>query len=167
VLRRWGPARIGYLPGLHPSTVHRVLTRYRLTRLSWMDRPTGQAVRRIESTRCGDLVHVDVKKLGKIPAGGGWRMLGHAVGKHNKQADKGTGIISKYRNPLRGYHYLHTAIDGYSRLAYTELLADERQDTAAAFGSRANAWFASNGIAVHKCWLTTDPVIGHVSSPKR
>jgi hypothetical protein len=112
VLRRWGPARIGYLLGLHPSTVHRVLTRYRLARLSWLDRPTGQAVRRIESTRCGDLVHVDVKKLGKIPAGGGWRMLGHAVGKHNKQADKGTGIISKYRNPLRGYHYLHTASTG-------------------------------------------------------
>jgi hypothetical protein len=67
VLRRWGPARIGYLLGLHPSTVHRVLTRYRLAKLRWLDRPTGRVVRRMHSEHCGDLVHVDVKKLGKIP----------------------------------------------------------------------------------------------------
>ena len=125
VVRRWGPARIGYLLGLHPSTVHRVLTRYGLARLAWLDRPTGRVVRRMEPARCGDLVHVDVKKLGKIPAGGGWRMLGRAVGRRNKQADKSTGIFSRHHNPVRGYHYLHTAIDGHSRLAYTELLADE------------------------------------------
>ena len=68
VIRRWGPARIGYLLGLHPSTVHRVLTRYRLAKLRWLDRPTGQVVRRMEAAYPGDLVHVDVKKLGKIPA---------------------------------------------------------------------------------------------------
>jgi transposase InsO family protein len=150
VLRRWGPARIGYLLGLHPSTVHRVLTRYGLAKLRWLDRPTGRVIRRIESARCGDLVHLDVKKLGKIPAGGGWRMLGYAVGRHNKQADKSTGIISKYHNPLRGYHYLHTAIDGHSRLAYSEMLTDERKETAAAFWMRANAWFTECGITVRK-----------------
>src|ERR1700753_4024752 len=65
VLRRWGPARIGYLLGLHPSTVHRVLTRYGLAKLRWLDRSTGRVIRRIVSAACGDLVHVDVKKLGK------------------------------------------------------------------------------------------------------
>ena len=150
VIRRWGPARIGYLLGLHPSTVHRVLTRYGLAKLHWLDRPTGRVIRRMEPTRCGEIVHIDVKKLGKIPAGGGWRMLGHAVGRHNRQADKSSGITTKYRNPHRGYHYLHTAIDGHSRLAYSELLGDERKETAAEFWSRANAWFAECGISVRK-----------------
>lgn len=150
VLRRWGPARIGYLLGIHPSTVHRVLTRYGLSKLSWLDRPTGRVIRRIETTRCGELVHVDVKKLGKIPAGGGWRMLGRAVGRVNRQADKSAAVITKYGNPRRGYHFLHTAIDAHSRLAYSELLADERKETAAAFWRRANAWFTECGIIVQK-----------------
>lgn len=126
VLRRWGPARIGYLLGVHPSTVHRVLTRYGLAKLRWLDRPTGRVVRRMVTARCGDLVHVDVKKLGKIPAGGGWRMLGRSEGKCNARADKS------------------------SRLAYSELLGDERKDTAAAFWVRANRWFAECGITVRK-----------------
>ena len=143
-----GAARIGYLLGLHPSTVHRVLTRYGLAKLRWLDRPTGRVVRRMESAACGDLVHVDVKKLGKIPAGGGWRMLGKSVGRHNRQADKSSGRINKYRNPVRGYHFLHTAIDAHSRLAYSELLADEGKETAAAFWRRANAYFAHCGFTV-------------------
>ena len=150
VLRRWGPARIGYLLGIHPSTVHRVLARYGMARLSWLDRPTGRVIRRIETSQCGDLVHVDVKKLGKIPAGGGWRMLGRAAGRVNRQADKSGAVMTKYRNPRRGYHFLHTAIDAHSRLAYSELLADERKETAAAFWRRANAWFAQCGIVVRK-----------------
>lgn len=76
VLRRWGPARIGYLLGLHPSTVHRVLRRYRMARLAWLDRGTGRVVRRYEHSHPGDLIHLDVKKLGKIPDGGGWRVHG-------------------------------------------------------------------------------------------
>jgi Transposase IS116/IS110/IS902 family/Homeodomain-like domain/Integrase core domain len=147
VLRRWGPARIAYLLGLNVSTVHRVLTRYGLAKLRWLDRPTGQAVRRMESAHPGDLVHIDVKKLGKIPAGGGWRMLGRTVGKHNARADRSGGVLDKYYRPMRGYQFLHTAIDAHSRLAYSELLADERQDTAAAFWLRANAWFTECGIA--------------------
>lgn len=150
MLRRWGPARIGYLLGLHPSTVHRVLTRYGLARLRWLDRPTGRTVRRIETTACGELVHVDVKKLGKIPAGGGWRMLGRASGGRNSQADRSSGQFNKYHQPLRGHHFLHTALDGHSRLAYSEILTDERKQTAAAFWLRANAWFAKHGIIVRK-----------------
>jgi len=118
--------------------VHRVLTRYRVAKLRWLDRPTGRTIRRIYSARCGDLVHIDVKKLGKIPAGGGWRMLGRVAGRLNSRADKSSGLKRQNRDPLRGYHYLHTAIDGHSRLAYSELLADERKDTAAAFWTRAN-----------------------------
>jgi transposase InsO family protein len=148
VLRRWGPHRIGYLLGLHPSTVHRVLTRYGLAKLRWLDRPTGRMIRRIESARCGDLVHIDVKKLGKIPAGGGWRMLGKTAGRHNSRADKSSGLVAKYGETARGYHFLHTAIDGHSRLAYSELLADERKETAAAFWLRANTWFNQCGITV-------------------
>lgn len=150
VLRRWGPARIGYLLGLHPSTVHRVLTRYGLAKLRWLDRPTGRVIRRMEQTSCGELVHVDVKKLGRIPAGGGWRMLGRAAGQHNSQADKRSGVISKHGNPVRGYHFLHSAIDGFSRLSYSEMLGDERKETAAAFWNRANAWFTECGIKVQK-----------------
>jgi transposase InsO family protein len=150
VIRRWGPHRIGYLLGLHPSTVHRVLTRYGLAKLRWLDRPTGRVIRRMTQTSCGELVHVDVKKLGKIPAGGGWRMLGRTKGNYNGQADKSSGRRNKHGNPLRGYHFLHTAIDGYSRMAYSELLPDERKETAAAFWVRANAHFSESGITVRK-----------------
>lgn len=150
MIRRWGPARIAYLLGLNVSTVHRVLTRYGLAKLRWLDRASGRVIRRMESAHCGDLVHVDVKKLGKIPAGGGWRMLGRTIGNRNAQADKSSGQRSKHRNPVRGYHFLHTAIDAHSRLAYSELLANERKETAAAFWLRANAWFNTCGFAVQK-----------------
>ncbi len=139
VLRRWGPARIAYLLGLNVSTVHRVLTRYKLAKLRWLDRATGQVVRRMEAACCGDLVHVDVKKLGKIPAGGGWRMLGRTVGNRNAQADKTSGERSKHRHPLRGYHFLHTAIDAHSRLAYSELLTER---------SRVRVWLCGSHYAV-------------------
>jgi transposase InsO family protein len=136
VTRRWGPARIGYLLGLHPSTVHRVLTRYRLARLSWMDRATGRVIRRYEHLAPGDLVHVDIKKLGRIPDGGGWRVHGRA------------GHSGRHRGP--GYAYLHNAVDDHSRLAYSEVLADERKETAASFWLRAEAWFTSCGITVRR-----------------
>lgn len=148
VLRRWGPARIAYLLGLNVSTVHRVLSRYKLARLRWLDRPTGRVIRRMESAAPGDLVHVDVKKLGKIPAGGGWRMLGRTQGNHNSQADKNSGRRSTWGDPLRGHHFLHTALDAHSRLVYSEILADERKQTAADFWERANAWFLECGFTV-------------------
>jgi transposase InsO family protein len=148
VIRRWGPARIAYLLGLNVSTVHRVLTRYGVAKLRWLDRATGRVIRRIESAACGDLVHVDIKKLGKIPSGGGWRALGRSRGNHNSQADKSSGRYRSPGHPIRGYHFLHTAIDAHSRLAYSELLTNERKETAAAFWLRANAWFNQCGIRV-------------------
>lgn len=136
VTRRWGPARIGYLLGLHPSTVHRVLTRYRLARLAWLDRATGRVVRRYEHAHPGDLVHVDIKKLGRIPDGGGWRVNGR-----QERPNRHRG---------QGYAYLHNAVDDHSRLAYSEVLADERKETAAGFWLRAQAWFAGCGITVRR-----------------
>jgi len=150
VIRRWGPARIAYLLGLNVSTVYNVLRRYGVATLQWLDRATGLVIRRIETAACGDLVHVDVKKLGKIPAGGGWRMLGRTTGNHKSKADKSAGRRSKYGDPLRGHHFLHSAIDAHSRLVYSEILADERKDTASAFWIRANAWFTECGITVRK-----------------
>jgi transposase InsO family protein len=142
VNRRWGPARIGYLLGIHPSTVHRVLSRYRLAKLTWLDRGTGRVIRRYEHDKPGDLVHVDIKKLGRIPDGGGHRVLGRAPGRRNKARTPSN------RRP--GYHFLHNAIDDHSRLAYTEILADETKETAAAFWKRANAWFQTHGITVQR-----------------
>jgi len=136
VTRRWGPARIGFLLGLHPSTVHRVLSRYRLARLAWLDRPTGRVIRRYEHAAPGDLVHIDVKKLGRIPPGGGWRIHGRRL---RPSIHRGLG-----------YTYLHTALDDYSRLAYSELLPDEGRDTAAAFWLRANGYFTDCGITVRR-----------------
>ena len=133
VRRRWGPARIGFLLGIAPSTVHKVLTRFGLARLSHLDRATGRVVRRYEHDHPGDLVHVDIKKLGNIPDGGGHKALGRARGKRNRT----TGT---------GYAFLHNAVDDHSRLAYTEILTDERQETATEFWRRARAFFASAGI---------------------
>jgi len=123
-----------------------VLARYRLAKLSWLDRATGRVIRRYEHQHPGDLVHVDIKKLGKIPDGGGWRMLGRPIGNRHSQAHHGPR--SKHRNPLVGYHYLHIAIDDHSRLAYYELLPDELGTTAAQFRLRARSWFAANGITI-------------------
>ncbi|MGM9474205.1 IS481 family transposase [Pseudarthrobacter sp. YS3] len=142
VNRRWGPARIGYLLGIHPSTVHRVLSRYRLAKLAWLDRGTGRVIRRYEHEKPGDLVHVDIKKLGRIPDGGGHRVLGRATGRRNKSRTPSN------RRP--GYHYLHNAVDDHSRLAYTEILTDETKETAAVFWQRANAWFEAQGITVQR-----------------
>jgi transposase InsO family protein len=142
VNRRWGPARIGFLLGIHPSTVHRVLSRFGLARLSWLDRATGRVIRRYEHQSPGDLVHVDIKKLGRIPDGGGHRSIGRAAGNRNK-----TGNTAN-RRP--GYAFLHNAVDDHSRLAYTEILTDEKKDTAAGFWERANAYFESCGITVKR-----------------
>lgn len=141
ITRRWGPHRIAYHLGLPQSTVSKVLVRYRVPLLGHIDLNTGVRVRnpkpvRYEHERPGDMVHVDVKKLGRIPDGGGHRTLGQARGKKNK-----TGV---------GYSFIHSAIDDHSRLAYSEILDNERQETAAGFWERANTFFADQGITVRR-----------------
>jgi len=130
--RKLGPARIGPILGLAPSTVHRVLTRHGLGRLALLDRPTGQVIRRYERERPGELVHVDVKKLGRIPDGGGHKIRGRAA----TRPERANG----------GYDYIHCAIDDHSRLAYSEIHADEKAATCAAFLLRAGAFFTAHGI---------------------
>ncbi|MGJ1597657.1 IS481 family transposase [Clavibacter sepedonicus] len=139
--RRWGPHRISYHLRIPRSTVERVLRRYRMPLLTHLDSATGLPVRRSPARRYehsspGDLVHVDIKKLGRIPDGGGHRVLGRAAGRRNTPR---TG---------RGYAFLHHAVDDHSRLAYSEILTDERKETAAAFWARANAFFTAAGITV-------------------
>ena len=109
-----GPVRIGYRLGVPASTVHRVLARLGINRLSWMDRPTGQVIRRYERERTGELVHVDIKKLGKIPDGGGWKVLGRAAGIKNNDGHGASRV---------GYGFIHSAVDDHSRLAYWRSLA--------------------------------------------
>jgi transposase len=147
--KRLGPVQIAVLVGVAPSTVHRVLTRCGLQRLAWLDRATGSAVR-YEYPDPGGLVHVDVKKLGNIPAGGGWRKLGRTQGNHNNQADRSSGQVSKHHRPLHGHGFIHAAVDDHSRLAYCEIHDDETRETAAAFLIRAHAWFAAHGITVQR-----------------
>lgn len=146
--KRLGPAMIAGRLGMHASTVHRVLTREGMPRLAHTDRSTG-AVLRYERDRPGELVHVDIKKLGKIPDGGSWRT--HGRGKH---ADRNRAAAATRRSasggPLVGYGYVHTALDDHSRLAYSEILPDERQETATAFWARANEYFARDGITVQR-----------------
>lgn len=144
VSRRWGPARIAYRLGLNPATVHKVLRRYGAPPLSWTDPATGcrlrakPRARRYEHQAPGDLVHVDVKKLGRIPDGGGHRVHGRAKGNRIKKSAK------------PGTAFIHNAVDDHSRLAYCEILADEKKETACAFWERANAWFNSCGISVQR-----------------
>ncbi|MFF3460801.1 IS481 family transposase, partial [Streptomyces sp. NPDC002730] len=136
LLRRWGPARIAHLLGLVPSTVHRVLTRFGLARLAHLDRATGRPIRRYERDRPGELVHVDIKKLGNIPDGGGHKTIGRQAGRKNRSG--------------AGYSYIHTAVDDHSRLAYSEIHADEKKETATAFWGRAQAFFTTCGITVER-----------------
>ena len=144
--RRLGPARLAGIVGVPPSTVHRVLVRHGVNRVRWMDRPTGRVIRRIETSRCGELVHIDVKKLARIPTGGGHRKLGRAVTKNR---------------PGLGYAHIHTAIDAYSRLAYSEFAGPENTINCVAFLDRAVAWFADQGITVAR--VLTDNGVGYRS----
>jgi transposase len=136
LLRRWSPARIAHLLRLVPSTVHRVLTRFGLARLTHLDRATGRVIRRYERDRPGELVHVDIKKLGNIPDGGGHKTLGRQAGRKTRSG--------------AGYSYSHTAVDDHSRLAYSDILADEKKETATGFWQRAQAFFTEAGITVER-----------------
>ena len=135
---RWGADHIAHHVGLSSSTVGQILRSEGLARLDRGDRATAEPVRRYQRDRAGELVHVDVKKLGAIPPGGGWKI--HGRGK----APAGT-------HAKVGYRFLHTAIDDRTRLAYSEILDDEQGATAAAFWRRARLWFSSQGIAIERC----------------
>lgn len=135
---RFGPVRIAALTGVPARTVGRILHRHGVPHLADCDPLTGAPVRatrtttnRYERSRPGELIHLDVKKLGRIPDGGGWRAHGRS------EQVRGRGI---------GYDYVHVAIDDHTRVGYAEVLPDEKGVTAAGFLTRAAAYFAGHGI---------------------
>jgi transposase InsO family protein len=139
---RRGPDWIGAQLGVPPRTVSRVLRRHRVPHLAALDPITGQVIRaskatavRYERKRPGELVHMDVKKLGRIPDGGGWKAHGRA----RREA-------TRNRAARPGFDYVHSLVDDHSRLAYSEVLPDEKGPTCAAFLARAASYFASHGI---------------------
>ncbi|GAB2968788.1 IS481 family transposase [Amycolatopsis acidiphila] len=144
---KWSASRIAF--ELHQAgtpvsrrTVTRLLAQLGLNRRRFID-PNGETNResqRITAERPGHMVHLDVKKTGRIPDGGGWRV-------HGKGSDVARAVArTKKRGAKTGYVFLQSAIDGYSRLAYTEALPDEKALTAVPFLGRARAWFAAHGI---------------------
>ena len=138
---RVGPHRIAWRLGESRSTVYAVLRRHREPRLSHLDRPTGRPVR-YERELPGELVHVDVKKQGRIPDGGGWRALGRQSARNNQ--------FHEHRRGTSGYDYLHIAVDDHSRVAFVEVHRDERRSTAEAFTARAIEHFAELGVVVER-----------------
>jgi transposase InsO family protein len=139
---RRGQDWIGPELGLPPRTVGRILRRHAMPYLRELDPLTGEQIRsskataiRYERDRPGELTHMDVKKIGRIPDGGGWRAHGRAA-----------GSTSRRRHTLVGFDYVHSLVDDHSRLAYSEVLPDEKGATCAAFLARAAAYFAAHGI---------------------
>jgi transposase InsO family protein len=153
VVLRWrhrlGPVQIGGRLGLPASTVHAVLVRCRINRLSRIDRVTAEPIRRYEHPHPGSLIHVDVTKFGNIPDGGGHRFVGRRQGARNQRATPGLRRGAD-RRPRTGTAYLHTVLDDHSRLAYVEICPDEKAATAVAVLHRAVAWFADHGITVER-----------------
>ncbi len=126
-------------------------TRYRLARLTHLDRATRRVIRRYEHDAPGELVHVDIKKLGNIPDGGGHKIHGRTIGGRNSSAHRDPARPRRaHGRPNLGYSYLHNAVDDYSRLAHTEILPDETKETAAASWTRAHTFFQEHGITVKR-----------------
>ncbi len=141
--QRRGPDWIGAELGMPARTVSAILARHQVPHLADCDPLTGELIRasrltkrRYERRRPGELVHMDVKKLGRIPDGGGGRASGGTLANHTSRIDK---------TPI-GYDYVHSLIDDHSRLAYSEILPDERGATCRAFLLRAADYFQAHGI---------------------
>jgi transposase InsO family protein len=144
---RAGRDRIAQATGVPARTVSAILARHRIPPIAALDPLTGQVIRatratglRYERATPGDLVHVDVKKLGRIPDGGGWRALGRNQ----------TTAHHKHKKQRIGFDYVHAVVDDHSRLAYAEVHPDEKGTTAAGVLLRAAAFFAEHGIAIRE-----------------
>jgi transposase InsO family protein len=146
--RQWrrGPHLLGGRLGIAPSTVHAVLARHGLARLSRLDRVSGIPIR-YERGAPGELLHVDIKKLGRIPDGGGWRAHGRS------ESVRGRGI---------GWDYLHVAVDDHSRFAFVQVHGDERGETCAQFLRDAMAFFADHDVTIER--VMTDNALNYTVS---
>ena len=131
-----GPHQLAGRLGIARSTIYAVLARHGRSRLADTDKPTGQVVR-YQRDRPGELVHVDVKKVGRVPDGGGWRAHGRGTA-----TPRGRG--------RSGFDFVHSAVDDASRVAYSEILPDERGATAAGFLERVGAFFAGHGVRIER-----------------
>ena len=132
---RLGPHRLAPIVGVPRSTIGDVLARHGLSRLRDQDGPTGIPVRYVRE-RPGELLHIDVKKLGRIPDGGGHRVRGRVTGTPRSHGG--------------GYDYLHVAVDDMSRVAFVAPLNDERGATCARFLLDAAAFFAAHGVRIER-----------------
>lgn len=130
---RLGPHQLAPRLGLARSTTYGILRRHGLSRLSDLDRTTREVIR-YQKDRAGELLHIDTKKLGRIPEGGGHRIWGRSP-----QTARGRGI---------GYDFVHVAVDDASRVAYVEILPDDTGTSAAGFFLRARSYFAARGVRV-------------------
>jgi transposase InsO family protein len=142
IQHRRGQDWLGPELGMSPRTVSRILRRHKVPHLALCDSMTGEVIRaskttavRYERSRPGELVHMDVKKIGRIPDGGGWRAHGKAMGRSAAQ-----------KKARIGFDYVHSLVDDHSRLAYSEILPDEKAPTCTGFLVRAAAHFAHHGI---------------------
>ena len=132
--RKLGPHRLAAILGIPRSTCYAVLRRQQLHRLDWLDRPTGLPVRRYEWSAPGELLHIDVKKLGRIPDGGGHRALGRST-------------ETRRAKPLaNGWDYIHAAIDDHSRLAYAEVHPNELRYVRFPFPPRPPPFLSTPGV---------------------
>jgi transposase InsO family protein len=151
---RLGPVQIAGRLGIPASTVHAVLTRCHINRLSHIDRVTGEPLRRYEHAHPGSLIHVDVTKFGNIPDGGGHKFVSRQLSKHNAQQTAhrtgNRGDRAKNYRPKIGTAFVHTVIDDHSRAAYAEICTDEKAATAIGVLQRAVAWFADHGVTVER-----------------
>jgi transposase InsO family protein len=144
---RFGPHRLAPLVDVSRSTIGDVLLRHGLSRLRDQDGPTGIPIRYVRE-RPGELLHIDVKKLGRIPDGGGHRALGRVTGTPRTRG--------------AGYDHLHVAVDDMSRVAYVGVFSDERGTTCARFVLDAAAFFASHGVRIER--VLTDNAKNYVQS---
>ena len=152
---RQGRDRVAAATGVAARTVSRILARHGVAPLADCDPVTGLRIRACRSTTRryqrdapGDLVHIDVKKLGRIPDGGGWRVHGRG-----NRPNRHRGL---------GFDYVHAAVDDHSRLAYAEILPDEKGATCAQCLLRAAAWFAGHGVVVRE--VITDNAKNYIVS---
>ncbi|MFC6398035.1 integrase core domain-containing protein, partial [Luteococcus sanguinis] len=141
-LHRQGPTHTSAATGVPARTVSAIWKRHHMPPLAHLDPITGAVIRgsqattrRYEREHPGELIHLDVKKIGKIPDGGGWRSRGRAA----------TSTERNKRAKI-GYDYVHAAVDDHTRLAYIEIHDDEKGPTCAGFLTRAAAFFADHGI---------------------
>lgn len=152
---RRGQDWLGPEVGVPARTVSNILRRHDMPRLCECDPLTGEVIRaskttavRYERARPGELVHMDVKKIGRIPDGGGWKAHGRQMG--SSAAKKKAKI---------GYDYVHSVVDDHSRVAYSEIHLDERADTCAEFFERAIEFFADHGVTIQR--LITDNAMSY------